>query len=153
MKRAILWLLFYGLTTPFSVKADLLLTVAVDESKLRYQVRINAGTNKVDYDASALVPASPSLCPRGVVAYLISANGQYLGCENPEQGYSSASLSSTLVRSRDYKPIRKGSEYASEYQRISDVLRGVETCITPSQVDRIAKVRLGFDILLRVNGV
>ena len=60
----------------------------------------------------------------------------------PSPGTEKAMPGSTLPRQRSAGAI---PESALEQQ-------GLENCITPSQVDRIAKVRLGFDIRLRVNG-
>jgi len=56
------------------------------------------------------------------------------------------------VTPHQYKSIRKGTEFLSERYKVADVLRGVERCLSSKDVDSITRIKLTFDIHLRVNG-
>jgi hypothetical protein len=123
------------------VRAESVVTLAVNTADLTYTVHITEGAGAVQ----------PGLAPRGAVAFLKTADGAFLGCDNPEKGWSSSRMSSGgLVVKPHYKRL---SEKFTSTQKITDVLLGLHLCVNSKEFDKLQKLKLLLTIRVRANGV
>ena len=149
MKRICLFTLF-SLVSAAVVKADDV-KVTIENSGLTYRIRINPGTNTVQYDDRSFQPPSPGLCPAGAITYLRTKRDEYISCSGTENGYSSASMSSqTFPTNINYISLSGTNDFISKPYDVPEILRGIGLC---APIKSIHKIKLGFRMELRINGV
>lgn len=128
--------------------------IVMDIQASTYRIEIRAVTNDLEFNRANLEIPSADLCPRRVKAYLKTDAGKFVGCGEPEKGYSSAWMSSSSpIVLQKFQKIAKNSVFRSESFPISDVLQGLNHCVSKDEINLVSKIKLSFRAEIRVGGI